>query len=409
MDLNKKLQKIKPSPTLTLNERAGRMLSEGKDLIHLGIGEPLNDCPAGAVQQAVETLQTRQIKYPPTGGKQDLKARIIDYTKRHYGREPAPEQVIVTVGAKQSLANALFALLNPGDQVILLEPYWVSYPAMIQLAGGTPVPVTPPPDLVPTLDSITAAVTSSTQVIVLNSPNNPSGVVYPPERIAALVDFCETEKIYLIMDDIYHRLVFAGSEWVPGYVFTSRSIEDSHLIVINGISKTYGMTGFRVGWTVAPSPVIQAMKTIQGHTTSGVSGILQDGARGALESGEDDLAELKAWIAKNRDLLVSGLRKIPGVRVPEPGGAFYCFPDFSTHQPSSDRLASFLLDKAYTVTVPGAAFGSEGHLRLSFCGPSRQITESVTRLRWALDPDAPEEIVIGGKKHIRTWNTTGEI
>ena len=406
MAFNNKLQKIKSSPTLALNDRAQRLIKEGKDLIHLGIGEPLNDCPSAAVHHAVQKLQTGQVKYTPTGGMQELKEGVIDYTKKHYGREPLPEQVIITAGAKQSLANVIFTLLNPGEEVILLIPYWVSYPAMIRLAGGKPIPVDPPPGLIPSLDLIQAAVTPNTKILIVNSPNNPSGVVYPPELIAALVDFCESEGIYLVMDDIYHRLVYENSEWVPGYVFTNRSVEDSHLIIVNGISKTYGMTGFRVGWTVGSSRLIKAMKTIQGHTTSGVSSVLQEGARGALESGEKDVEELKQSIAGNREVLLTGLRSIPEVRVPEPGGTFYCFPDFSAHQPTSAELANFLLEKAYTVTVPGSAFGREGHLRLSYSAPPEKIAQSVERIRWALDPDAPETISIGGEEINRTWNNT---
>jgi aspartate aminotransferase len=409
MDLNQKLLQIKGSPTLAMNDRAQRLIKAGKDLIHLGIGEPLNDCPPAAVHRAAQKLNTGQVKYSPTGGLGDLKQGVIDYTKKFYGRAPDPEQILITVGAKQSLANALAALLNPGEEVVLLAPYWVSYPAMIQLAGAKPVPVDPPPDLIPSLDLIKAAVTPSTRAVIVNSPNNPSGVVYPPELIAALVDYCETEGIYLILDDIYHRLVFPGSEWVPGYVFTNRSVEDSRLIIVNGISKTYGMTGFRVGWTIGPTALIKAMKTIQGHTTSGVSSVLQEGALGALESGEDTVAELKQLIAGNRTILLEGLRSIPEVRIPEPGGAFYCFPDFSAYQPRSTDLANFLLDKAYTVTVPGSAFGREGHLRLSYSAPPEQVAESVERIRWVLDPAAPKTISIGGEEFTRTWNSLEEV
>jgi len=406
--LNKRLQAVQPSPTLALNEKAGQLREQGKDLIHLGIGEPQNECPSQAVRYASDTLAARKVKYSPTGGDPGLKDRIIDYTKNYYGRTPAQNQVMVTVGAKQSLANLLFALLNPGDEVILLAPYWVSYPEMTRLAGALPVVVPPREDLLPTLQDIKKARSPATRVIILNSPNNPSGVVYPPELIAALVDFCETEGIYLIMDDIYHQLVFPGNKWVPGYVFSSQDIEHSRIIVVNGISKTFGMTGFRVGWTVAPTPIIDALKVIQGHTTSGTSILLQEGARGALAAGREPIENLKDFIQTNQDLLLAGLRKIPGVRVTQPGGTFYCFPDFSSLYPDSTELADLLLSEAYLVTVPGGAFGMDGHLRLSCVGPPERISESIRRFRWVLDPEAPRTITMGNQEHTCTWKRSRE-
>ena len=403
MAFNKVLQQINSSPTLALNDKAQALLAQGRDLIHLGIGQPLNDFPPLAYEYALAALDSRQVKYGPTSGSAALKREIQRYTEKFYGRTPGLEQLIVTLGAKQSLANTLLVLLNAGDEVILLAPYWVSYPEMIRLAGGHPVTVPPEQDLTPTLKAITAAVTPRTKAVILNSPNNPSGVVYPPELIAAVVDYCEKEGIYLIMDDIYHQLVFHDQEWVPGYVFTSQPINDSHLIVINGISKSYGMTGFRVGWTVAPSPLIQAMNTIQGHTTSGNSILLQQAALGAMESGQEPVEELKDFILTNQQILLQELAQIPGVRTIQPGGAFYCFPDFSRYEKDSRILADFLLEKAFVLTVPGSAFGMEGHLRMSYTCPTDQVAESVRRIRWALDPTAPQTITIGGQEVTCSW------
>ena len=404
MNTSRQARAINRSPTLSLNEKARQLAASDKDVIHLGIGEPLNDTPPSSIAYAKQSLDTAQIKYGPTAGIKAFKESIQSYTEEHYGRTPTPDNIIVTCGAKQALFNTLYSLLNPQDEVILIAPYWVSYPEMIKLAYGTPVPVMPQENLVPDLEEVSNSVTSRTKAIILNSPNNPSGVVYPPEVVAAFVDYCESEGIYLILDDIYHQLVFDDHTWVPGYVFTSRDINDSKIIVINGISKTFGMTGFRVGWAVGPAPLIQTMTKIQGHTTSGISEVLQQGARGALEEAQKPRQELHTFIQRNRSVMLEGLQELRGVNVVEPGGAFYCFPDFSAYRKSSAELASFLLENAFLVTVPGESFGMEGHLRLSYTCSPEQIQESIHRLRWALDSDAPDTITIGGQKYSCDWD-----
>lgn len=403
MKTGKKAHQITRSATLALNEKARQLAHGGKDVIHLGIGEPLNDAPSSAIRYSQDKLATKKIKYGPTAGLPSLKESIRKYTKQHYGREPAPANIIITSGAKQSLHNLLYAILNPGDEVLLFSPYWVSYPEMVKLAYGDPRIVPPGEDLVPGLEATVERITPNTKAIILNSPNNPSGVVYPPEVIAGLVDLCEDREIFLIMDDIYHRLVFEDAKWVPGYVFTSNPIDQSYVIVINGISKSFGMTGFRIGWTVGPEPIISTMSKIQSHTTSGASVLLQEAARGALDDGESAVQELKAFIDSNRRLILSALRDIPGVKVIEPGGAFYCLPDFSAYRESSQELAEFLLENTYVVTVPGSAFGLEGHLRLSYTCSPEDITESMQRIRWALDGDAPPTMTIGAEEHTCDW------
>jgi aspartate aminotransferase len=403
MKISNQAHQISRSPTLALNEKAQKLAAEGKAVIHLGIGEPLNNAPPSAIHYTKQKLDTQQVKYGPTAGLPTLKKSIQAYTKKYYGREPEPKNIIVTAGAKQSLYNLLYSILNPGDEVLLLAPFWVSYPEMVKLAYGTPVPIAPDENLLPDLETVSQAVTPKTKAIILNSPNNPSGVVYPPELIAAFVDFCESQEIYLIMDDIYHQLVFDDHKWVPGYVFTSQSIDTSHIMVINGISKTFGMTGFRVGWTIGPEDLVQAMTKIQGHTTSGASVLLQEGALGALIDGQGTVDELKDFIRTNRSLMISGLQEIPGVKTVEPGGTFYCFPDFSAYKERSDELAELLLDKAYLVAIPGTAFGLDGHLRLSYTCPSDQIQESIRRIRWAIDDSAPRTIQIGNEKHVCDW------
>lgn len=405
MRISKQAQAISKSPTLTLNDQANKLRQAGKPIIHLGIGEPQNPAPSSAIHHTQKRLNTRQIKYAPTAGTQELKTAVQQYTTMYYGRTPALDNIIITVGAKQALANIMVSLLDPGDEVILNAPYWVSYPEMVKLAYGNPVVVSPGDQLIPSFKNIQEAVTEKTKMVLLNSPNNPSGVMTPPDIIEQLVCFCEEEGIHLVMDDIYHQLTYHNSAWVPGYSFTRKSINESSLIVVNGVSKTYGMTGFRIGWTVGPSPLIQTMAKIQGQTTSGASILLQDAALGALRDGKEDLIALQETMQDNRASMLQQLKRIPEVQVPDPGGAFYVFPDFSAYEADSVKLAKFLLQKAFVVTIPGSAFGMEGHLRMSYTCPPEQITESIQRIRWALDPDSPRTIDMGGKTYERTWLT----
>ncbi len=395
---------IAESPTLRLNEEAQLLLERGEPVIHLGIGEPKNKAPISALLASSAKLNTGDIKYSPTDGIPSLKKAIIRYTEENYDKLVEPENIIVTSGAKQAIYNILFALLNPQDEVIILAPYWVSYPEIVRMVYGVPVFVVPEDgSLHPRMADITRAVSPSTKAIIVNSPNNPSGLVFKEDFIREVVEFCEKKQIYLIMDDIYHKLVFDGKKAASCYEFTEQDIEESRIISVNGISKLYGMTGFRIGWAIAPNRLVRVMTNIQAQTTSCASVILQAAAEGALTGVQSIVENLRLTMENNGKIMMQELNSFNGVKTTEPDGTFYCFPDFRALEPDSVKLSEFLLKKALVVTVPGKEFGMDGRLRLSFAGSVNDLIEGVARMRWALDASAPKEIYIGDKKMIRDW------
>lgn len=404
MRLSQLATSIPPSATVKLNAMARALKQQGKPVIHMGVGEPQNPAPEAAIQAGVEALQKGYIKYAPTPGLPGLRNAIVHYTEEAYGRRIAPENVIVSVGAKHALFNLLYALLDPGDEAIILAPYWVSYPEMVRMVRGRPVVVTPPPgEYLPTFEAIERAVTPATRLLIVNNPNNPSGLTYPEELLASLVDFCERRQIFYLSDDIYHQLVFDGQTPPNVYRYTSRDVNESYVILINGISKLFGMTGFRIGWVVAPKPIIDVLATIQSQSTTCNPVVDQVAAEAALLQAKEDVTRLRAYLEENRDAVLAELAQTPAIKTPKPGGAFYCFPDFSAFQRDSVALSNFLLEKALVVTVPGKEFGMEGHLRLSYCGPREEMVEGARRIRWALDPTTPAEIVLGDQTVVRDW------
>ena len=404
MSISQLARSIAESPTLKLNDEARLLREKGEPVINMGIGEPKNKTPISAVLSSVAHLTAGDIKYTPPDGTPSLKKAIIRYTEENYDKIVAPENIIVSAGAKQSLYNVLYTLINPQDEVIILAPYWVSYPEIVKMVYGHPVIITPEDgSFHPRMEDIERAVSSYTKAIIVNSPNNPSGIVFSQEFIAQIVEFCEQRHIYLIMDDIYHRLVFDGNCATPAYKFTKKDLESSMIIVVNGVSKLYGMTGFRIGWVVASRKLVEIMTNVQAQTTSCTSLVLQAAAEGALTGLQNVVESLRLTFENNRNVIIQELRSFNGIQVVKPGGAFYCLPDFRAYSDDSVELARFLLKKALVVTVPGKDFGIEGHLRLSFAGSIKDLTTAVERMKWALDPNSPNEIYIGDRKMIRDW------
>jgi aspartate aminotransferase len=401
---------ITPSATLKLNETAAILKAKGEPIIHLGGGEPKSKAPLDALLSAAALLNSGEIRYTPADGIPQLKQAIIRYTDDFYNRKVNPENVIASSGAKQSIMIALQAIVNPQEEVIFPAPYWVSYPEMVKLCGGIPVPVYPEDgSFYPRLRDIEQVVTSYTKCVIINSPNNPTGAMYSEEFIAEIVEFCEKRDLYLIMDDIYHRLLFDGRKPINCYKYVKNLDENSKLILVNGVSKAYAMTGFRIGWAIANRKLWACMTNIQAHQTSGPSVITQVAAAGALNGVQSQVESLRVTLENNRNIMMERLHAFDGVRVTKPDGTFYCFADFRAYAQrfnnDSTKLAYYLLEKVRVAAMPGIEFGMKDgcYLRLSNCGTVKDITDGIERIKWALDPNAPNELYIGERKLVRDW------
>ncbi|MFH1686201.1 MAG: pyridoxal phosphate-dependent aminotransferase [bacterium] len=404
MSLSQLAREIKESPTLALNEKARILREKGEAVIHLGAGEPKSKVPIDAILGAAAKLTTGEIRYTPTEGIPKLVKAVIRYTEDNYNKSVGPENVVIHAGAKQAIYNLMMTLLNPQDEVLILAPYWVSYPEIVKMLYGVPVIVTPEDGrFEPRMEDIIRQVGSYTKVIVVNSPNNPSGAVYSSELIAELVEFCEKKNIYLIMDDIYHKLVFDGVKAPSVYDFAKDQSDNSPVIVVNGVSKAYAMTGFRIGWTIANKKITSIMINVAAQNTSCPSVVQQAAAAAALTGIQSGVEALRLTLQNNRDVMMSELNAFNGIRCTKPQGTFYCLPDFRAYSNDSGALSKFLLEKALVVTVPGVEFGMEGHLRLSYCGTIKDIMQGVARIKWALDPESPNEIYVGDRKLRRDW------
>jgi aspartate aminotransferase len=404
MSISQLARSIKESPTLKLNETAALLREKGEPVIHLGGGEPKSRAPIDAVVNCATQLNAGEVRYAPADGLPAMKKAIVRYTEEHYNKLVGPDNIVVSSGAKQSIMMLLYAILEPKDEVIYPAPYWVSYPEMVKLAGGVPVAVTPEDGTFrPTIKEIAEKIGSYTKAIIINSPNNPCGVMYSKEFIAELIELCEKKSLYLIMDDLYNRLVFDGKVPPNPFDFVKDQTNRSKLVIVQGVSKMYAMTGFRIGWAIANMELAEAMGNIQSHQTSGPATPSQWAAVGALNGVQSSVESLRMTLQNNRDIMIERLRAFDGVKVDKPDGTFYCFPNFSAYMKDSGKLAQFLLDKVRVVTVPGKEFGMEGHLRMSYCGTIKEATEGIERIKWALDPNSPNELYLGERKLVRDW------
>ncbi|ARU57501.1 MAG: pyridoxal phosphate-dependent aminotransferase [Pseudomonadales bacterium] len=391
VQLSNRVQNIKPSPTLAVTNKAAELRAAGKDIIGLGAGEPDFDTPEHIKQAAIEAINQGQTKYTAVDGTPGLKQAIIAKFKRDNGLDYAPNQILVSSGGKQSFFNLALALLNEGDEVVIPAPYWVSYPDMVLVADGKPVIVetTQAARFKMTPEQLEAAITPRTKLVVINSPSNPSGISYTLAELKALAEvLLKHPDILIATDDMYEHIVW-GSEPFCNILNACPELYD-RTFVLNGVSKAYSMTGWRIGYAAGPAPVIGAMKKIQSQSTSNPASISQAAAQAALESPQDCIGKMVTEFKKRHDYLVSALNEIPGIECIPGDGTFYAFPSFqgaidATPGVETDvEMAELLLNKAGVALVPGSAFGTPGHMRLSFATAMSVLEDAVSRIKSAL-------------------------
>jgi aspartate/methionine/tyrosine aminotransferase len=382
---------IAESATLAVDAKAKALKAAGRPVIGFGAGEPDFPTPDYIVEAAVDAARDpRNHRYTPAGGLPELKQAIADKTKRDTDYQIEPAQVLVTNGGKQAIYEAFATLLDPGDEVIVPAPYWTTYPESIRLAGGIPVEVLADEtqEYKVTVDQLEAARTEKTKVLLFNSPSNPTGAVYTRAEIEAIGHWLVEHDLWVLTDEIYEHLVYDGLENVSLPVVVP-AIAD-RCVVVNGVAKTYAMTGWRIGWLIGPKDVVKAATNLQSHATSNVSNVSQRAAVAAVSGDLSAVQEMKAAFDRRRRTIVSMLNEIDGVVCPEPKGAFYAYPSvkgllgrtFDGVTPTtSTELAEMILDKVEVAAVPGEAFGSPGYLRFSYALGDDDLVEGITRLQ----------------------------
>ncbi|MFM2438856.1 MAG: hypothetical protein RLZ55_1681 [Actinomycetota bacterium] len=381
---------ISESATLAVDAKAKALKAAGRPVIGFGAGEPDFPTPDYIVAAAVEACSDPAMhRYTPAGGLPALKQAIVAKTARDSGYVVEANQVLVTNGGKQALYNAFAALLDPADEVLLPAPYWTTYPESIKLAGGVPVPVDTDMEsgYRVTIAQLDAALTPATKALVFVSPSNPTGAVYSPADVEAIGRWAVDKGIWVVTDEIYEHLVYGDAEFVSMPVVVPELAD--RCIVVNGVAKTYAMTGWRVGWMIAPADITKAATNLQSHATSNVANVSQRAAIAALNGGLDAVDEMRVAFDRRRKLIVSLLDAIPGVQCPEPEGAFYAYPRVTDvlgkqmrgrRPATSTELAELILDEAEVAVVPGEAFGTPGYLRLSYALSDADLTEGVERI-----------------------------
>ena len=389
MRLAARAEKISPSPTLSIDAQAKKMIAAGEKVINFSAGEPDFDTPEHIKQAAIEALQKGMTKYTPVDGTPALKEAIRKKFNEENGLDYKPEQIVVSCGAKHSLYNAIQVICEPGDEIILPAPYWVSYLEQIKMAGGQPViPQTRVKNgFKLTVGELESVVSPRTRMIILNSPSNPTGAVYTREEISALGEVLLRRGIIIISDEIYEKFIYDGLEHVSIASLAPGLKELT--IVINGVSKAYAMTGWRIGYAAAPTPLARAMANLQSHSTSNPTSIAQEASIAALTGTRAPLFQMVAEFNRRRDYMLECLLDIPGISCPRPGGSFYLFPSIERfigraykgkHIDSASELAAILLAEAKVAVVPGVAFGDDKCFRLSYATAMEDIREGLDRI-----------------------------
>ncbi len=393
MELSKRVQSIKPSATLSINARAKELKASGVEIINFGVGEPDFPTPRHIKEAAVKAIHDNFTRYTPVGGIPELKEAIIEQFKVDYGVSYEPGEILVSCGGKHCIYNVMQALLNEDDEVIVPAPYWVSYPDIIRLAGGRSIIVhTKEEDgfkLRP--EKLEEAITARTKLLILNSPSNPTGSVYTKEELEPIAEIAIKHKIFVLTDDIYNKIVFDDAHWAS-IIHAMPEVKDFTLL-LNGVSKTYSMTGWRIGYMAGPDPIISACTKIQSQSTSNPNSIAQVASVAALKGPQDDVERMVSAFARRREYFLNRLQQIKYVTFYPPQGAFYIFPNFSAYYgkkyngqliTNSLDLTSYLMEEARIALVPGSAFGDDRCLRFSFATSLATIEKGLDRLEEAL-------------------------
>jgi aspartate aminotransferase len=389
--LSQRVQRVKPSPTLAVTARAAELRAAGKDIIGLGAGEPDFDTPEHIKQAAILAIQQGATRYTAVDGTAELKSAIINKFQRDNGLSYQPDQILVSCGGKQSFYNLAQALLNPGDEVIIPAPYWVSYPDMVRLADGEPVIIKSGLDqrFKITPEQLDAAITPKTRLFVLNSPSNPTGIAYKQEELKQLAEvLLRHPHVLIATDDMYEHILWSEEP------FTNivNVCEDLYprTMVLNGVSKAYAMTGWRIGYAGGPAQLVQAMKKVQSQSTSNPASVSQAAAQEALDGDQSCIEPMLKAFRERHDYVYRALNTFPNVRCTAADGTFYSFPDFNQVIDALDgvnddvELAEFFLQKAGVALVPGSAFGAPGYLRISFATSMAILKDALGRLKEAI-------------------------
>ncbi len=395
MSLSARIQAIKESPTLAVTAKAKALKAAGENVIGFGAGEPDFPTPAHIVEAAqAACADPVNHKYSPAPGLPELREAIAAKTKRDSGYDCDPSQIVVSNGGKHSLFNIFLSLIDPGDEVLLPSPYWVSYPEQVRLAGGTIVdlPTDASTGFRASIDQLEEKVTDRTKALIFVSPSNPTGAIYPPDEVKAIGQWAAEKGIWVITDEIYEHLVYGDAQ------FTSMPVAVPELtprcIVTNGVAKTYAMTGWRVGWTIAPQEIASGIGRLQSQSTSNVANVSQRAALAAVSGPQEPVATMREAFDRRRRLAVEKLSAIEGVTCIEPHGAFYVFPSFEgvlgreiagRTVNTTLELADLLLDEAHVALVPGEAFGAPGYARLSYALGDDDLAEGIDRIATLLN------------------------
>lgn len=393
MKLSERVLQLKPSATLAISAKAQELKSQGKDILSLSVGEPDFPTPEYICMAAKNAVDAGFTRYTPVPGLPGARKAASDYFNRRYGADSGPEHIIIGNGGKQCLYNLCQALLNPGDHVLIPAPYWVSYPPMVELAGGKPVIIATSAEkkFKVSVSDLEKSLTPKTRALLLNSPSNPTGVCYGKEELDAIAQWAVDKNVVVISDEIYDRLVYGGAPSLSLCSWWNK--HPDNFVIVNGVAKSYSMTGWRVGYALAEPELIKAMTRLQGQSTSNVCSVAQKAAQAALSHRTGAVEEMRKAFERRRDIAMEIVSAWPDVVCPTPDGAFYIFPDVHAHYneklPDSTTLCAYLLDEAGVALVPGIAFGDDRCIRISYAVSDDVLVKALKKV---------EKVLLGKKK-----------